>query len=410
MKHIMVFMGTRPEGIKMAPVVRALHSTVDMKPVTVSTGQHQEMLKQVIDLFEIDVDFSLDVMQPNQTLAGLTTRLMTEIDNLLEDIRPDMALIQGDTTTVLVAALACFYRRIPIGHVEAGLRTGNLWSPFPEEGNRRMTSSVTTLHFAPTEISRGNLLREGVEKRSVFVTGNTVIDALTMEVDRQKSPAVRDAIREQLAVELQHEWERTPYVLVTGHRRENFGDGFHQICLALQILADRFPDHLFAYPVHLNPKVRKPIYEMLGAKNNIRLIPPQDYSAFVMLMTNSRLILTDSGGIQEEAPALNVPVLVMRDTTERPEAVDAGAVMLTGTTVDQIVNHTTVLLTDQQAYARMANAPSPYGDGRAAKRIVEHVREYFVKGLHDEAPSPTLGQTWKRKGLSHEVTVTPGSF
>lgn len=378
MKRIMVFIGTRPEAIKLAPVVRALRKTGDMNPLVVSTGQHQQMLRQVIDLFEIDVNYSLDVMRADQTLAELTARLMTSIDGLLGEARPDMALIQGDTTTVLVAALACFYRRIPVGHVEAGLRTGNIWSPFPEEINRRLTSPMTAIHFVPTEVSRNNLLREGVDGRSIFVTGNTVIDALMMEMDRQESPRVGGSLREQVADLCGTQWEHRPYVLVTAHRRENFGAGIAQICRALRILADRFSDHDFVYPVHLNPRVKKPVYEVLGSVPNIKLIPPQSYSVFVMLMKNSRILLTDSGGLQEEAPALGVPVLVMRDTTERPEAVDAGGVRLTGTNTDVIVQNVSLLLTDRQAHARMAHARNPYGDGRAAGCIVEHVRDYLL--------------------------------
>ena len=340
-----------------------------------STGQHREMLQQVIDLFGITVDRSLDVMQPNQSLAALSSRLLTAIDEALDAIKPDMALVQGDTTTVLMASLACFYRRIPIGHVEAGLRTGNIWSPFPEEVNRKLASSLMRIHFAPTQGSADNLLREGIDPATIHVTGNTVIDALFMEVERQKQPAVQAGIRDRLDALLGTAWHDTPYVLITGHRRENFGGGFDQICEALATLADRFPDHLFIYPVHLNPNVQKPVYERLGNKPNIQLIPPQPYSEFIALMHGSRVILTDSGGVQEEAPSLGKPVLVMRDTTERPEAVAAGTVELVGAESGRIIDRVAAVLTDLAVYRRMSEASNPYGDGRAAGRIVAMIRE-----------------------------------
>lgn len=369
-KTVAIFIGTRPEAIKMAPVIKALEKAEGLRPVVISTGQHREMLQQVIDLFGITVDRSLDVMQPNQTLAGLSSRLLTAIDEALDEIKPDMALVQGDTTTVLMASLACFYRRIPIGHVEAGLRTGNIWSPFPEEVNRKLASSLMRIHFAPTQGSASNLLREGVDPVTIHVTGNTVIDALFMEVERQKQPAIQAEIRSRLDALLGTAWHNAPYVLITGHRRENFGGGFDQICEALATLADRFPDHLFIYPVHLNPNVQKPVYERLGNRPNIRLIPPQPYSEFVALMAASRVILTDSGGVQEEAPSLGKPVLVMRDTTERPEAVQAGTVELVGAQADRIVERVSALISDGSLYRRMSEAINPYGDGEASGRIV----------------------------------------
>ena len=378
MPRIAIFMGTRPEAIKLAPVYRALRDAPDMVPVVVSTGQHREMLQQVVDLFGIEVSHDLAVMRPNQTLAGLTSRLMSGVDGLLDSVEPDMALVQGDTTTVFVAALACFYRRIPVGHVEAGLRTGNIWSPFPEEANRRLASIVVSLHFPPTEGGRQNLLREGVADRLIHVTGNTVIDALLMELERQKAPAVADAIVSRLAELLGSGWDERPYVLITGHRRENFGDGFRQICDALTTLAERFPDHDFVYPVHLNPNVQGPVFERLGGLPNMKLIAPQDYSLFVALMNGSRLILTDSGGVQEEAPSLGKPVLVMRDTTERPEGVEAGTVRLVGADVEAIVSHATELLTDESAYRSMADTVNPYGTGAAAAEILAGIREYFA--------------------------------
>lgn len=378
-RKIAVFMGTRPEAIKMAPVIAALKETDGLDPVVVSTGQHKEMLQQVVDLFGVKVDHDLAVMRPNQTLAGLTARLMTAIDELLEQVQPDMALVQGDTTTVLVASLACFYRKIPIGHVEAGLRTGNIWSPFPEEVNRRLASPIVTLHFPPTEFGRQNLLKEGVGDQDIAVTGNTVIDALHMEVARQQQPEVKRQIHAKLAGLIADDWDSIPYVLITGHRRENFGDGFDQICHALVTLADRFPDHRFIYPVHLNPNVQGPVYERLGGRKNIRLIEPQAYSEFVALMNASTVVLTDSGGVQEEAPGLGKPVLVMRDTTERPEGVDAGTVKLIGANGEKIIQNVSSLLNDRSAYRAMSDAVNPYGDGKASQRICESIQTYFQK-------------------------------
>lgn len=384
MTRVAVFMGTRPEGIKMAPVIAALADADDFQPIVVSTGQHREMLQQVVDLFGIEVHHDLAVMRPNQTLASLTARLMTAIDELLETIEPDIALVQGDTTTVLVAALACFYRRIPIGHVEAGLRTWNIWSPFPEEVNRRLASPIVTLHFPPTEFGRRNLLKEGVNDDRIFVTGNTVIDALHMEVARQEQADAKARIDRQLAEAIGDDWSDKPFVLITGHRRENFGEGFDQICRALRTLAERFADHRFIYPVHLNPNVQKPVYERLGGLENIRLIPPQAYSAFVALMNASTLVLTDSGGVQEEAPGLGKPVLVMRQTTERPEGVDAGTVKLIGPNADRIIDHVGRLLSDPAAYRAMAEAKNPYGDGKAAGRILDAIRGH-IHAAADEA-------------------------
>jgi UDP-N-acetylglucosamine 2-epimerase (non-hydrolysing) len=383
MTRVAVFIGTRPEAIKMAPVIRALRQDPAAFDVTVvSTGQHREMLRQVIDLFEIRVDHDLDVMQPNQTLAGLTARLITAIDALLEQARPDIALFQGDTTTVLAAALACFYRKIPTGHVEAGLRTGNMASPFPEEANRRLAAPLVTLHFPPTEFGRHNLLREGVDDARILVTGNTVIDALHIEVERQRKPDVAQGISRHLAGLLGDDWSEVPYVLITGHRRENFGEGFDQICDALAELARRFPRHRFVYPVHLNPNVQRPVHERLGGLANVRLVPPQAYSEFVALMQHSTLVLTDSGGVQEEAPGLGKPVLVMRDNTERPEGVEAGTVRLVGPRRERIVAAVSELLTDPAAYQRMAEATNPYGDGKAAGRIVATLRDsaYLRRG------------------------------
>lgn len=379
MKRIATFMGTRPEGIKMAPVVQALDAAADLEGVVVSTGQHREMLQQVVEVFGLRVDHDLAVMRPDQTLAGLTARLVEKIDALLEEVRPDMILVQGDTTTVLCGALAAFYRKIPVGHVEAGLRTGNLWAPFPEEANRSLVSRITDLHFAPTEAARQNLLREGVDGAKIEVTGNTVIDALRIEAARQEEGDLRAPIEARLTELLGEGWRGTPIVLITGHRRENFGSGFEQICDALAALADKFPEHAFVYPVHLNPRVRGPVHERLGGRANIRLIEPMDYRHFVALMRACTLVLTDSGGIQEEAPGLGKPVLVMRETTERPEGIDAGTVRLVGADARRIVDNVSTLLTDPGAYAAMSEAKNPYGDGAAAARILDRIRRHFAE-------------------------------
>lgn len=378
-RNVIVFMGTRPEAIKLAPVVAALRRSPDHACTVVATGQHREMFRQVAETFGFAVDADLDVMRPNQTLAGLTARLMEGIDRWLSDAKPDLALVQGDTTTVLVAALACFYRRIPIGHVEAGLRTGNIWSPFPEEVNRRLATPLVSLHFAPTESARAALLREGVAADTIEVTGNTVIDALLMEVELQRRDArVRAGVEEDLRRLLGADWDRVPYVLITGHRRENFGEGIEQICEAISTLARRFPDHRFVYPVHLNPNVHVHVSRLLGGVPNVRLVEPQGYRNFVALLARCRLVLTDSGGVQEEAPTLGKPVLVMRDTTERPEGVEAGTALLVGARADVIAGHAVRLLTDRAAYDAMATARNPYGDGHAAERILERIRRHFA--------------------------------
>jgi UDP-N-acetylglucosamine 2-epimerase (non-hydrolysing) len=375
---IAVFIGTRPEAIKMAPVVRALRLAPELEPIVISTGQHREMLDQMAHLFEFEVHHELSVMQPNQQLADLTARLLVACDDLLRTLKPALALVQGDTTTVLAAALACFYQGVPVGHVEAGLRTGNVASPFPEEMNRILASRLAALHFAPTEAARQNLITEGVPSERISVTGNTVIDALQAEVARQRSPSVLVEVRASLRRVLGDRALERPFVLVTGHRRENLGDGFDQICDALAALATRFADHDFIFPVHLNPKVQGPVAARLGAIANVRLIAPQPYSTFVALLHACRLVLTDSGGLQEEAPSLGKPVLVMRDTTERPEGVEAGSVRLVGTNADRILREVSQLLTDPAAYAAMALESHPHGDGGAAPRIVERVRDFVL--------------------------------
>ena len=371
-------MGTRPEAIKLAPVVAALRSSGDFHCTVVATGQHREMFWQVTETFGFQVDADLDVMRADQTLAGLTARLMEGIDGWLGAARPDLALVQGDTTTVLVAALASFYRRIPIGHVEAGLRTGNIWSPFPEEVNRKLATPLMALHFAPTGGAREALLREGIPDGSITVTGNTVIDALLLEVAAQRADArIRTRVDDELRTLVGPDWAEMPMVLITGHRRENFGNGIEQICEAIATLASRFPDHRFVYPVHLNPNVLVHVNRLLGGTRNVHLIAPQGYRNFVALLAACRLVLTDSGGVQEEAPSLGKPVLVMRDTTERPEGVVAGTAILTGPKASEIAGHATRLLTDPGAYAAMAQARNPYGDGQAAGRILTAIREYF---------------------------------
>lgn len=375
--RIAVFMGTRPEAIKMAPIIAQLKSAEGFEPVVINSGQHREMIQQVIDLFGVEVHHELQVMRENQSLAGLTSRLIEKIDAVLAQIEPDMVLVQGDTTTVLCAALASFYRQTPVAHVEAGLRTGNIRSPFPEEANRRLVSPLATLHFAPTEASKNALLAEHVPAEIITVTGNTVVDALFMELERQEAADVNEQLRQHLAGLIGADWPDRPSILVTGHRRENLGDGFEQICDALAELSRRFTEMLIIYPVHLNPNVLQVVHERLGGTENICLIEPQPYAEFVMLAKTCRLILTDSGGVQEEAPSLGKPVLVMRDTTERPEGVEAGTVKLVGPNAERIVEQATRLLTDAEAYAAMANVANPYGDGKAASRMVTEVARFL---------------------------------
>lgn len=361
----------------MAPVVAGLERSDRFTPLVVNTGQHRELIEQVISLFGIRVDRDLAVMEPNQALAPLLARLLERIDVALVELRPDMVLAQGDTSTVLATALAAFYRRIPFGHVEAGLRTGNLRSPFPEEANRVLTTPLVALHFAPTEAAAENLRRERIDPACIFVTGNTVIDALFMERDRQRQPDVAHQLNTRLRQRIGPEFGERPFVLVTGHRRENFGAGFDQICEALANLATRFSDHLFVYPVHLNPNVKEVVGRRLGAIHNIRLIEPQPYAEFVALLSACRLALSDSGGVQEEAPSLGKPVLVMRDTTERPEGIAAGTARLVGANAATIVAETSRLLEDAAAYRAMSEAVNPYGDGQAASRILAAIERFF---------------------------------
>ncbi|MDZ7474616.1 UDP-N-acetylglucosamine 2-epimerase (non-hydrolyzing) [Stenotrophomonas pavanii] len=369
-KKVLVAFGTRPEAIKMAPVVEAFERDGTMDVVVAVTAQHRQMLDQVLDLFGIVPDEDLDVMQPGQTLSGLFARILTGMSDVIARHAPDIVLVHGDTSTTLATALAAFYNKVKVGHVEAGLRTGDIWAPWPEEANRCLTAPLSSLHFAPTERSRANLAREGIQDDVIEITGNTVIDALLDVVERIESD---DALASRLGEQLPFLDPTRRLVLVTGHRRENFGDGFEQICHALKALAQR-GDVQVVYPVHLNPNVQEPVNRILAGADNVVLIDPQDYLPFVYLMSRASLIITDSGGVQEEAPSLGKPVLVMRDTTERPEAVDAGTVRLVGTDAQRIVAEATRLLDDPAAYAEMSRAHNPYGDGKASARIVERVR------------------------------------
>ncbi len=377
MKILTVF-GTRPEAIKMAPLVKRLTQEQDIDARVCVTAQHRQMLDQVLELFEITPEYDLNIMKPGQTLSTITASILSGIEPILQEFRPDLVLVHGDTSTTFCTSLAAFYQRIAIGHVEAGLRTRNIYSPWPEEGNRQLTGKLATLHFAPTEISEKNLLDEGTPSASVHVTGNTVIDALLWVKNRLDKDV---ALNSTLASSFPFLRENARMVLVTGHRRENFGGGFERICDSIRQLAVAFPDTDFVYPVHLNPNVMEPVRRILHGLSNVHLIAPQDYLPFVYLMTRATVILTDSGGIQEEAPSLGKPVLVMRDTTERPEAVSAGTVKLVGTRTESIIEGVTTLLTNDTEYARMSFAHNPYGDGNACDRIVEAIRAYMGANL-----------------------------
>jgi len=370
MKILTVF-GTRPEAIKMAPLVKLLAQQADLDARVCVTAQHRQMLDQVLELFEIKPDYDLDIMKPGQSLSGITTEILTRIEPVLAEFQPDLELVHGDTSTTFCTTLASFYQRIPVGHVEAGLRTGNLYSPWPEEANRKLTGSLAALHFAPTQQSRDNLLREGTDQRQVHVTGNTVIDALLWVKEKLERDA---ALEHSLRARFPFLRDDARMVLITGHRRENFGDGFERICASIRALAQDFPQADFVYPVHLNPNVREPVGRILKDLTNVHLIESQDYLPFVYVMTRSHIILTDSGGIQEEAPSLGKPVLVMRETTERPEAVAAGTVRLVGTDPGSIKAAVATLLTDKQEYDRMSFAHNPYGDGTACQRIVNIIK------------------------------------
>lgn len=400
----MLVFGTRPEAIKMAPLVKEFQKQKDtFETVVCVTGQHRQMLDQVLDLFEITPDYDLDIMKPGQDLYDVTARVLTGMRDVLADARPDVVLVHGDTTTSTAAALAAFYQQIPVGHVEAGLRTHNIYSPWPEEMNRQITGRIATYNFAPTALSRRNLLAEGIADESITVTGNTVIDALHWVVDKIRKDS---SLNLELAAQLKEAGydvnrlachsetlchsdplchsersEESPrrLVLITGHRRENFGDGFISMCTAIKDLTVRYPDVDFVYPMHLNPNVRQPIREVFGEDlsdlGNMFFIEPLEYLSFVFLMEKSCIVLTDSGGIQEEAPGLGKPVLVMRDTTERPEALEAGTVKLVGTDYHKILDEVSLLLDDHSTYEKMSKAVNPYGDGKACGRIVERIRK-----------------------------------
>ncbi len=383
MKKVMLVFGTRPEAIKMAPLVKAFQKEEErFQTIVCVTGQHREMLDQVLNIFDIKPDFDLNIMKQGQDLYDVTARVLTGMRDVLKEATPDVVLVHGDTTTSTAAALAAFYQQIPVGHVEAGLRTHNIYSPWPEEMNRQLTGRIATYHFAPTALSRENLLREAVSDENITVTGNTVIDALYWVVDKMKSDEKLSTELSELLAHAGYDVNRLTngkkLVLITGHRRENFGDGFINMCTAIRDLTQRYPDVDFVYPMHLNPNVRKPIHEVFGENldnlGNMFFIEPLEYLSFVYLMEKSNIVLTDSGGIQEEAPGLGKPVLVMRDTTERPEALKAGTVKLVGTSYDKIVTEVSALLDNQEYYDTMSKAVNPYGDGLACGRIVEALK------------------------------------
>ena len=380
MKRILLVFGTRPEAIKMCPLVNELKKHTEVFETLVCvTGQHREMLDQVLHIFEVTPDYDLNIMKQGQDLYDVTARVLVGMRDVLKEVQPDVVLVHGDTTTSTAAALAAFYQQIPVGHVEAGLRTHNIYSPWPEEINRQITGRIATFHFAPTLLSRQNLLSEGVKEEQIKVTGNTVIDALYMVVDKIKRDKSLDTELESLLKNAGYDVNRLvngkKLVLITGHRRENFGDGFINMCTAIKDLTRKYPDVDFVYPMHLNPNVRKPIHEVFGEDlsnlGNMFFIEPLEYLSFIYLMEKSNIVLTDSGGIQEEAPGLGKPVLVMRDTTERPEALSAGTVKLVGTNYNRIVDQVSQLLTDEEYYNVMSQAVNPYGDGKACQRICD---------------------------------------
>ncbi len=385
----MLVFGTRPEAIKMAPLVKEFQKHSDkFQTIVCVTGQHRQMLDQVLEIFDIKPDYDLNIMKQGQDLYDVTARVLTGMRDVLKEAQPNVVLVHGDTTTSTAAALAAFYQQIPVGHVEAGLRTHNIYSPWPEEMNRQITGRIAEYDFAPTPLSRANLIAEGVSENKITVTGNTVIDALYWVVDKIKNtPSLNQDLAEELA-KAGYDTERLSngkkLVLITGHRRENFGDGFISMCKAIKTLTEKYPDVDFVYPMHLNPNVRKPIHEVFGENleglGNMFFIEPLEYLSFVYLMEKSNIVLTDSGGIQEEAPGLGKPVLVMRDTTERPEALEAGTVKLVGTDYDMIVNEVSALLDDQAHYDAMSKAVNPYGGGKACERIVRIMEGNEVEG------------------------------
>ena len=369
-KKVLTVFGTRPEAIKMAPLVHALAADKRFEAKCCVTAQHREMLDQVLELFEITPDYDLNLMRAGQTLNDITARILLELKPVLQEFKPDVVLVHGDTATTFAASLAAYYEQIEVGHVEAGLRTGNIYSPWPEEANRRLTGILTKYHFAPTETSKQNLIKENFNPKDISVTGNTVIDALLMVKNKIDNNA---GLKRELASQFPFLEPRKKLILVTGHRRESFGDGFERICEALAITAKQHPNVQILYPMHLNPNVREPVNRILSHIENIHLIEPQQYLPFIYLMDRSNIILTDSGGIQEEAPSLGKPVLVMRDTTERPEAVAAGTISLVGTNVEKIVNTLDILLMNEDEYKKMSFAHNSYGDGQACLRILNEL-------------------------------------
>ncbi|EOX4462056.1 MULTISPECIES: non-hydrolyzing UDP-N-acetylglucosamine 2-epimerase [Vibrio harveyi group] len=369
-KKVLTVFGTRPEAIKMAPLVHALATDERFEAKCCVTAQHREMLDQVLELFEITPDYDLNLMQQGQTLNDVTARILLELKPVLQEFKPDVVLVHGDTATTFATSLAAYYEQIPVGHVEAGLRTGNIYSPWPEEANRRLTGSLTKYHFAPTETSKQNLLKENFAEEDISVTGNTVIDALLMVQNKIENDS---ELNEELRAKFPFLDDSKKLILVTGHRRESFGGGFERICEALAQTAKAHSDVQILYPMHLNPNVREPVNRMLGDTDNVLLIEPQQYLPFIYLMSRAHIILTDSGGIQEEAPSLGKPVLVMRDSTERPEAVEAGTVKLVGTDVTKITESLDLLLDDQDEYKKMSFSHNPYGDGKASQRIINAI-------------------------------------
>ncbi len=363
-KKILFVLGTRPEAIKLAPLIIEAKKNPAFKVGVCSTGQHKEMVSQIFDFFKIKENYNLSIMRPNQTIGHITSTILNKLPDVIEKSRPEILIVHGDTTTSFTAALCAYYARIKVAHVEAGLRTWDKYSPFPEEINRKLTGSISDFHFAPTKLALSNLIKEGVPKENISVTGNTVIDALFLAKNKLENDKYVSKQFDQLILSKR-------IVLITGHRRENFGDGFLNICKAIRNLAIKYKEVQFIYPVHLNPNVQKPVYEILNNDSNIHLIPPVDYKEFVFLMSKSYLILSDSGGVQEEAPSLGKPILVMRDTTERPEALNAGTAKLVGTNPNEIEKNVSILLENRDEYKKMSSAKNPYGDGLASKRILE---------------------------------------
>lgn len=375
-KIILLVFGTRPEAIKMAPICNTIMADEEFNLLICVTGQHREMLDQVLKVFDLKPDIDLNLMKKNQDLVDITTLAILGVRNVLKEYKPDIVLVHGDTTTTMATSMACFYEGVAVGHVEAGLRTHNINSPFPEEFNRRVASVVAKFHFAPTFLSKKNLLNENINDSNIFITGNTVVDSLFWVLNKiDSTPSIYLYVTKLLNKYLPFDWMNSRYILVTGHRRENFGSGFLSICEAITEIATKYPSVHFVYPVHLNPNVQKPVKDLLSDFHNVHLIPPLEYEPFVYLLKKCYLVLTDSGGIQEEAPSLGKPVLVMRDITERPEAVESGTVLLVGTDKNKIVSNLENILTNSDYYQSMSQAYNPYGDGKASEKIIKHIKD-----------------------------------